>query len=63
MKETNKPLLIELESRFNVSGVLEISRNDATVSLDFGDGSCDAIGILTYPDGSTEEIFLRRFKP
>ncbi len=63
MKETITPLRRELACRFIVSGVLEISRNDATASLDFGDGSCDAIGILTYPDGSTEEIFLRRFKP
>jgi len=63
MKETITPLRRELACRFIVSGVLEISRNDATASLDFGDGSCDAIGILTYPDGSTKEIFLRRFKP
>jgi len=32
------------------------------VSLDFGDGSCDSKGILTYPNGETEEILLRRFK-
>lgn len=63
MKETITPLRRELACRFIVSGVLEISRNDATASLDFGDGSCDAVGILTYPDGSTKEIFLRRFKP
>ncbi|MEX0288019.1 MAG: hypothetical protein AB3N14_02830 [Flavobacteriaceae bacterium] len=61
MKETISPLRRELSCRFIVSGVLEISRNDATASLDFGDGSCDAVGILTYPDGSSEEIFLRRF--
>ncbi|MDH3796373.1 MAG: hypothetical protein OER83_05825, partial [Flavobacteriaceae bacterium] len=46
MKETITPLRRELACRFIVSGVLEISRNDATVSLDFGDGSCDAVGIL-----------------
>ena len=63
MKETITPLRRELACRFIVSGVLEISRNDATASLDFGDGSCDAVGLLTYPDGTTEEIFLRRFKP
>ena len=61
MKETITPLRRELSCRFIVSGILEISRNDATASLDFGDGSCDAIGILTHPDGSSEEIFLRRF--
>jgi len=61
MKETIVPLRRELSCRFIVSGILEISRNDATASLDFGDGSCDAKGILTYPNGESEEIFLRRF--
>ena len=62
MKETITPLRRELSCRFIVSGILNISRNDATASLDFGDGSCDAKGMLTYPDGTTAEIFLRRFK-
>lgn len=62
VKETISPLRRELSCRFLVSGILEISRNDTTVSLDFGDGSCDATGLLTYPNGDTEEIFLRRFK-
>ena len=62
VKETITPLRRELACRFIVSGVLQISRNDLTASLDFGDGSCDAKGILTYPDGETKEIFLRRFK-
>ncbi|MBT8184391.1 MAG: hypothetical protein KJN76_06095 [Eudoraea sp.] len=61
MKETITPLRRELACRFIVSGILEISRNDATASLDFGDGSCDALGVLTHPDGSSEEIYLRRF--
>ncbi|RDY58062.1 hypothetical protein [Flagellimonas nanhaiensis] len=61
VKEVITPLRRELSCRFIVSGVLEISRNDNTVSLDFGDGDCDATGTLTYPDGSEEEIFLRRF--
>lgn len=55
------PLRREMACRFIVSGVVEISRNDTSVSLDFGDGSCDAKGFLTYPDGTTEEVSLRRF--
>jgi hypothetical protein len=62
IKETVSPLRRELSCRFLVSGILEISRDDATASLDFGDGSCDARAVLTYPDGETVEIFLRRFK-
>ncbi|HMB64250.1 MAG TPA: hypothetical protein VKN36_14315 [Eudoraea sp.] len=60
-KETVTPLRREMACRFIVSGILEISRNDSTVRLDFGDGSCDAKGVLTYADGTTEVIFLRRF--
>ncbi|ALM06433.1 hypothetical protein SB49_00350 [Sediminicola sp. YIK13] len=60
-KETVAPLRRELSCRFIVSGVLQFSKNDATASLDFGDGSCDAKGLLTYPNGDEEEIFLRRF--
>lgn len=61
-KEVMTPLRREMACRFIVSGVLELSRNGQTASLDFGDGSCDAKGMLTKPDGTTEEIFLRRFK-
>ncbi|WP_136466406.1 hypothetical protein [Flagellimonas onchidii] len=62
VKEVVTPLRREMACRFIVSGVLEISRNDNTASLDFGDGTCDAKGILTQPDGTEKEIFLRRFK-
>lgn len=61
MKEVISPLRREMSCRFIVSGILEISRNDNTASLDFGDGSCDAKGVLTQPDGTETEIFLRRF--
>ncbi|PWL37764.1 hypothetical protein DKG77_13400 [Flagellimonas aquimarina] len=61
VKEVITPLRREMSCRFIVSGVLEISRNDNTASLDFGDGSCDAKGILTQPDGTEKEVFLRRF--
>ena len=60
-KESVVPLRRELSCRFIVSGILDITWNDATASLDFGDGSCDAKGILTHPNGETEEITLRRF--
>jgi len=61
-KSTVEPLRREMSCRFIVSGILEISRNDAKASLDFGNGSCDAKGILTYPDGTTKEISLTRFR-
>lgn len=61
IKEVITPLRREMACRFIVSGVLEISRNENTASLDFGDGTCDAKGVLTQPDGTEVEIFLRRF--
>ncbi|MCL6268261.1 hypothetical protein [Flagellimonas myxillae] len=61
IKEVISPLRREMACRFIVSGVLEITRNENTASLDFGDGTCDAKGILTQPDGTEKEIFLRRF--
>ncbi|MBT8188771.1 MAG: hypothetical protein HKP38_08580 [Croceitalea sp.] len=60
-KTITEPLRREIACRFIVSGVLEISRNENTVDLDFGDGTCDAKGTLIFEDGTTEEIFLRRF--
>ena len=60
-KETVVPLRREWACRFIVSGVLELSREDATVSLDFGDGSCDPFGTLTLPSGEEQVIRLRRF--
>lgn len=56
------PLRRELACRFLVSGILEISRNGNAAMLDFGDGRCDNKAILTYPDGTTKEINLRRFR-
>ncbi|MEX0273115.1 MAG: hypothetical protein AB3N16_01925 [Flavobacteriaceae bacterium] len=61
VREIIEPLRREMACRFIVGGIVEISRNDATASLDFGDGSCDSVGTLTYPDGTSEEVFLRRF--
>lgn len=60
-KEVLTPLRREWACRFIVSGVLQISRQDQSASLDFGDGSCDAFGTLSFPDGTSEEVRLRRF--
>lgn len=60
-KEITTPLRREWSCRFIVSGVLAITRNDATATLDFGDGTCDSVGVLTSADGEATEIQLRRF--
>jgi hypothetical protein len=44
-----------------VSGIIEISREGNARTLDFGNGNCDQIGIVTLADGSIREIQLRRW--
>lgn len=61
-KEITTTLRKEMACRFVVSGVLAISRNDATASLDFGNGECDNKGEMTWPNGEVTEVNLRRFR-
>lgn len=39
-------------------GQLSLDKNGLTVLVDFGDGTCDASAILTYPDGVVQRISL-----
>ena len=39
-------------------GVMSLNKNGLAVSIDFGDGTCDDIAEMTYPDGTVEEISL-----
>jgi len=55
------PLRKEMACRFLVSGELSLSRNENTITLDYGDATCDNKALLTRVDGTTEEINLRRF--
>jgi len=43
---------------FTGEGLLFLSKNGLSVSVDFGDGSCDDIASVIYPDGTTEEITI-----
>ncbi len=52
------PLRRELACLFLVSGVIDLQRNNASGSLDFGDGSCDNIAILTTANGEEITIYL-----
>lgn len=49
----------EWACKYIVSGVIELSRDGATATLDFGDGSCDNIATLTNANGDTKEITLK----
>ncbi len=39
-------------------GVMTLAKNGLQVSVDFGDGSCDDLATLIYPDGTEEEFSL-----
>ncbi|QCX00044.1 hypothetical protein FGM00_07990 [Aggregatimonas sangjinii] len=40
-------------------GLLLLSKNGLAVSVDFGDGACDDVALINYPDGTTEQITLK----
>ena len=46
----------EMACRYIVSGIIEYTKGEFTSSLNFGDGTCDNIGI----DGEGNEIILKR---
>lgn len=52
------PLRIERACRFIVSGTIEVSVNEKTMTLDYGTGTCDNLATITY-NGKSTEIKLR----
>ena len=56
-KITIEPLLIDRSCRYPLSGIVEITRADETMTIDYGDGECDNIAHVSK-DGVTEEIEL-----
>lgn len=55
-----EPLRREMACRFIVSGIIELQKNDATGTLNFGDGTCDNKAIFTNSLGEETEITLRK---
>ncbi|SHI87305.1 hypothetical protein [Pseudozobellia thermophila] len=51
-----------LEAQFGCDyigkGVMALTKNGLEVDVDFGDGDCDAIATVIYPDGTEEEVSL-----
>ena len=52
-----KPLLIDRSCEFITSGTVVLTRNSSTVTIDYGDGTCDNKATVTT-NGTTEEIEL-----
>lgn len=59
--EITTPLEFDSSCRkpFAVKGVVTITKNAATATIDYGDGSCDTLAKVTK-DGVTEEIDLKK---
>lgn len=56
--EITTPLRREKVCRFLVSGVIDLTKNDRSGTLDFGDGTCDNEALLTLDDGTEIAIIL-----
>lgn len=64
-KEITTPLKRLGDCRYIVEGVVEISLNGTVIStIDYGDGTCDEIALVTDADGNQTEIDLqdRKYK-
>jgi len=48
----------ELACKFLVSGIIELSRNENTALLDYGDGECDDLATISINGGEEREIHL-----
>jgi hypothetical protein len=55
------PLLFDSSCEFISKGVVELTRNGSTATIDYGDGTCDNKATVTI-DGTTEEISLHSFR-
>lgn len=50
------PLSGTIDCAYITSGVLALEVGNLTASLDFGQGTCDQKGVVSYPNGDSEEI-------
>lgn len=61
MRNITEPLFIDRTCRYPMSGVIEISRGDELMTINYGNGECDNIAHVTK-DGLEEEIELESGK-
>lgn len=52
------PLMTADNCDYLVSGVMTLNKNGLEITVDFGDGTCDDIVTVIYPDGTEEELSL-----
>jgi len=58
---TPEALLYPTACRWIVDGIISITIEGESISIDYGDGSCNNDATITIPDGSTQAIKIRRW--
>lgn len=56
-----KPLIKKVLCPWISQGAVEITANNKTRSIDYGDGTCDKDATLTLADGTVKEVKIRHF--
>lgn len=59
-KENALRFVMTCQIHFAVKGIVEISKNDHTAVLDYGNGECDDIATIAIDGGTPKEIHLKR---
>lgn len=59
--EITVPLIKPFVCPWAVSGTRTVTVNDHTWTLDYGDGTCNKIALLTRPDGTTKTVLIHRW--
>ena len=59
--EITTPLIKSKTCPWIQSGIREITTNGNTRTIDYGDGNCDRIATVTFPNGFTRDILIRRW--
>lgn len=56
--EVNSTLTGNFGCGYLTSGSMDVNKNGLEVTVDFGDGSCDDIVTVIYPNGATEDVSI-----
>jgi hypothetical protein len=55
----NSALVCNFACSYLNIGSMTVAKNGLSISVDFGDDTCDDIATVIYPNGKVEEISLR----
>ena len=59
--EIIEPLIKPWACPWIVSGIRSVTVNDHTWTLDYGDGDCNKVALLTRPNGSTKLVLIKKW--